>query len=126
MRHVEFMKGIFMDNITIRTAKPSDADRLLEIYAPYVENTAITFEYEVPSVDEFRQRIENTLKKYPYIVAIKDDKIVGYAYAGTFKSRAAYDWDVELSVYLVRHDMDGKSNFRSLHQSSGRKELSRD
>ena len=100
MRHVEFMKGIFMDNITIRTAKPSDADKLLEIYAPYVEKTAITFEYEVPSVDEFRQRIENTLKKYPYIVAIKDDKIVGYAYAGTFKSRAAYDWDVELSVYL--------------------------
>lgn len=126
MRHVEFMKGIFMENIVLRTAKPSDADRLLEIYAPYVENTAITFEYEVPSVDEFRQRIENTLKKYPYIVAIKDDKIVGYAYAGTFKSRAAYDWDVELSVYLVRHDMDGKSNFRSLHQSSGRKELSAD
>ena len=54
-----------MDNITIRTAKPSDADKLLEIYAPYVEKTAITFEYEVPSVDEFRQRIENTLKKYP-------------------------------------------------------------
>lgn len=126
MRHVEFMKGIFMENIVLRTAKPSDADKLLEIYAPYVETTAITFEYEVPSVDEFRQRIENTLKKYPYIVAIKDDKIVGYAYAGTFKSRAAYDWDVELSVYLVRHDMDGKSNFRSLHQSSGRKELSRD
>lgn len=71
MRHVEFMKGIFMDNITIRTAKPSDADKLLEIYAPYVEKTAITFEYEVPSVDEFRQRIENTLKKYPYIVAIR-------------------------------------------------------
>lgn len=60
-----------MDNITIRTAKPSDADKLLEIYAPYVEKTAITFEYEVPSVDEFRQRIENTLKKYPYIVAIR-------------------------------------------------------
>ncbi len=126
MRHVEFMKGIFMENTVLRTAKSSDADKLLEIYAPYVEKTAITFEYEVLSVDEFRQRIENTLKKYPYIVAIKDDKIVGYAYAGTFKSRAAYDWDVELSVYLVRHDMDGKSNFRSLHQSSGRKELSRD
>ena len=53
MRHVEFMKGIFMDNITIRTAKPSDADKLLEIYAPYVEKTAITFEYEVPHNGEF-------------------------------------------------------------------------
>ena len=57
-------------DISIRTATPDDAEELLAIYAPYVENTAITFEYTVPSAAEFRQRIENTLKKYPYLVAV--------------------------------------------------------
>ena len=55
----------------IRTASEADAPPLLEIYAPYVERTAITFEYEVPSVDEFASRIRNTLQKYPYLVAEK-------------------------------------------------------
>ncbi len=55
--------------IRIRPAKPEDAEKLLAIYAPYVEQTAITFEYEVPTVEEFRERIHNTLKKYPYLVA---------------------------------------------------------
>lgn len=55
----------------IRTASEADAPALLEIYAPYVERTAITFEYEVPSVDEFASRIRNTLQKYPYLVAEK-------------------------------------------------------
>ena len=60
-----------MGNTKIRTAKEEDAERLLEIYAPYVTDTAITFEYEVPTVDEFRQRIRNTLKKYPYLRACR-------------------------------------------------------
>ena len=89
-----------MDTITIRTAQLSDAPEILKIYAPYVENTAITFEYEVPSAKEFEGRIASTLEKYPYIVAIKEGKIVGYAYAGAFKSRAAYDWGVEMTVYV--------------------------
>lgn len=92
-----------MDTITIRTAQLSDAPEILKIYAPYIENTAITFEYEVPSTRELEGRIAGTLKKYPYIVAIMEGKIVGYAYAGAFKSRAAYDWGVEMTVYVDRN-----------------------
>ena len=86
--------------IVIRTAKSDDAPRLLEIYAPYVEKTSITFEYAVPTVDEFRSRIVKTLEKYPYLVAETNGEIAGYAYAGALKERAAYDWAVELSVYV--------------------------
>ena len=89
-----------MSDLSIRIAAVKDAEALLAIYRPYVENTAITFEYEVPSAGEFRGRIENTLKKYPYLVAEQDGRIVGYAYASAFKTRAAYDWSVELSVYV--------------------------
>lgn len=86
--------------ITIRFATPSDAAELLAIYAPYVEQTAITFEYVVPTVAEFEERISRTLKKYPYLVAELDGEILGYAYAGEFKSRAAYAWNVETSIYI--------------------------
>ena len=89
----------------IEIVSPMDAKELLAIYAPYVTDTAITFEYEVPSLEEFRQRIETTLKKYPYLKAVGDDgSILGYAYAGVFKGRVAYDWAVETSVY-VRMDV---------------------
>lgn len=91
----------------IRLAKPSDAATLLAIYAPYVENTAITFEYEVPTIEDFATRIERTLEKYPYLVTEEDGLILGYAYASTYYARAAYDWAVELSVY-VSHDARGK------------------
>jgi len=89
-----------MDDIIIRTAVPEDAEGILDVYAPYVKNTAITFEYDVPTVNEFRTRIENTLKKYPYLVAEKEGKIIGYAYTGSFVGRAAYDWSAEASIYL--------------------------
>jgi phosphinothricin acetyltransferase len=96
-----------MDEITIRPATVLDAEKLLKIYAPYVEQTAITFEYEVPTVLEFSHRIENILMKYPYLVADKCGELLGYAYAGTFKDRAAYDWAVETSIY-VRMDQKRK------------------
>ena len=86
--------------ITIRVATPDDAKALLDLYAPYVEQTAITFEYEVPTVEEFRERIEHTLKRYPYLVAELDGAPVGYAYVSPFKERAAYDWSVETSIYV--------------------------
>lgn len=92
-----------MRDIIIRSATVEDAEAILHIYAYYVEKTAITFEYDVPSVEEFRKRIENTLKRYPYLVILADGQIMGYAYAGTFKDRAAYDWSVETTVYLA-HD----------------------
>ena len=66
-------------SLTLRTARPEDAQRLLDIYAPYVLRTAVTFEYEVPSLEEFRRRIENILRKYPYLAAEEDGQIVGYA-----------------------------------------------
>lgn len=91
------------NKMIIRTATVEDASKLLEIYAPYVLGTAITFEYEVPSVDEFQRRIENTLQKYPYLVAEQEGEILGYAYASSFHTRAAYAWAVETSVY-VRQD----------------------
>lgn len=86
--------------VVIRTAQPQDAQELLAIYAPYVERTAITFEYEVPGPEEFRERIENTLKKYPYLVAERAGELLGYAYTGPFVGRAAYGWSAEVSIYL--------------------------
>ena len=89
-----------MENVNIRVASPDDAEQLLEIYAPYVLNTAVSFEYDVPSIEEFQQRIRSTLQKFPYIAAVQNGKIIGYAYASPFKLREAYKYSVELSIYL--------------------------
>ncbi len=91
----------------IRKVTVDDAKELLDIYAPYVEQTAITFEYDVPSVGEFVERIKKISSKYPYIAAVEDGKIVGYAYASAFKERAAYQWSVETSIYV---DMQKRQN----------------
>lgn len=88
----------------IRKAEITDAKRLLEIYDYYVKNTAITFEYETPSLDEFASRMENIMKRYPYLVIEKDNRIEGYAYAGIFKNRAAYDWSCETTIYLDHNE----------------------
>lgn len=89
--------------IRIRFACTEDAPALLAIYTPYVLNTAITFEYEAPTLEEFTARIAHTLEKFPYLVAEREGKILGYAYASPFKERPAYDWAVETSIY-VRSD----------------------
>ena len=102
--------------IRIRPAKPEDAEKLLAIYAPYVEKTAITFEYEVPTVEEFRERIHNTLKKYPYLVAEQGGEPVGYAYVGPFHDRPAYDWAVETSIY-VKQGQTGTGCGRALYDA---------
>lgn len=88
--------------IKIRIAAVADAEALLGIYAPYVTDTAITFEYEIPSVEEFAGRITHILEKYPYLVAERQGEIVGYAYAGGFHARAAYAWAAETSIYVSR------------------------
>ena len=103
-----------MGVLTIRTAVEHDAEALLQIYAPYVKKTAITFEYDVPSVEEFAGRISKVLQKYPYLVAEVNGEPVGYAYAGPFKERAAYDWAVETTVY-VREDMKKSGIGRALY-----------
>ena len=105
-----------MMNVVIRPAIIKDAKELLSIYSPYVLETAITFEYEVPTLEEFANRIEKISEKHPYLVAEGDGKIIGYAYASTFKDRAAYDWCVETSIYLAK-DMRGKGVGKLLYQA---------
>lgn len=91
----------------IKPVSPEDAGALVEIYAPYVTDTAVSFEYTVPSVEEFKCRIENTLKVYPYLKAVGETgAILGYAYAGRFRARKAYDYTAEVSIY-VRRDFRG-------------------
>lgn len=104
------------DGIKIRAASPEDAPALLRVYAPYVKNTAITYEYDVPSVDEFSKRIETTLKRFPYLVLERGGEIIGYAYAGPLHSRPAYDWSVETSLYLSE-DVRGGGLGRLLHDA---------
>ena len=89
-----------MKPIIIRTATVSDATVILDIYGYYVANTAISMEYDVPSLAEFEKRIENTLGNYPYLVAEQNGKIIGYAYAGKFHPRAAFYRSAEVSIYI--------------------------
>lgn len=92
-----------MGTTIIRDAKMEDAGRILEIYAYYVEKTAISWEYDVPTLAEFEERMRKTMKKYPYLVVEEDGRVQGYAYAGAFVGRAAYDWSAELTIYLDRN-----------------------
>lgn len=100
--------------MNIRSATPLDAAALVELYAPYVLHTAITFEYEVPSVAEFAERIADISRRYPYLVAEENARILGYAYASAFKARAAYGWSVEMSVY-VEKDAWGRGIGKALY-----------
>ncbi len=88
------------DKLTIRLISLEDAVEVLEIYEPYVTDTAITFEYEVPTRDEFLQRIKAITSEYPWLLCLQNHKIVGYAYAGKHRDRAAYQWSVDSAVYL--------------------------
>ncbi len=115
-----------MSEIRIRMAVPGDARELLSIYDYYVRETAITFEYETPSEEEFRERISRVLLKYPYIVAeeVPSDeakelpsagtKILGYAYGSAFHERDAYQWCAEMSIYLDK-DIRGRGVGRLLY-----------
>ncbi len=88
--------------ITLRIAAPEDGAACAAIYAPWVAETAISFETEPPSAAEMTRRIEKTLPAYPWLIAEAEDGVVGYAYAGRFAERAAYRWAVEASVYVAR------------------------
>ena len=88
------------DEITVRFAEVSDAKAISEIYRPYVLETAITFEYEPPTKEEFEARIAKTKQKYPYICAEINGKTVGYAYVSPFVGRKAYEHSVETSIYV--------------------------
>ncbi len=90
-------------NYTIRAAGEEDAEALLAVYAQYID-TNITFEEVLPTAEEFRERIRSTEERYPYLAAVPEGESVpvAYAYAGSFAERAAYRWDVELSIYIAR------------------------
>lgn len=105
---------MLLNDITIRTAVKTDAAAIREIYVPYVEDTAITFEYEAPSVAEFAARITQILQRYPFLVAEEAGRVAGYAYASAFRPRAAYDWAAETSIYL-RQDLRGNGLGKGLY-----------
>ena len=86
----------------IRLAKPSDARQILEIYAPYIQNTSLTFEIDVPTEEDFAIRIEKYSLEWPWLVYEIEGKIAGYAYASRYRERAGYQWSLECSVYI--HD----------------------
>ncbi len=104
-----------MTNLSVRFATPADAETLVAIYAPYIRKTAITYEYEIPSVAEFTRRIETYSAKYPYLVAELAGIPVGYAYACPLGSRPAFDWAVETAIY-IREDCKGLGLGRVLYE----------
>lgn len=84
----------------IRLIKEEDCAAILDIYGPFISNTTITFEYVVPTLHEFTQRIRNISVQYPWLVCEIKDQVVGYAYASRHRERAAYQWSVDVSVYI--------------------------
>ena len=103
-----------MPEPVVRLASPADAEAMLGIYAWYVENTAVTFEYKSPTPEEFRRRVTETLKKYPWVCLEDEGQVCGYAYASAFRTRAAYAWSAETSIYLDR-DRQGRGWGRLLY-----------
>jgi L-amino acid N-acyltransferase YncA len=85
----------------IRLATLRDAPACLRIYAPVVEQTTISFEVEVPSVEEMERRIADTLVQYPWLILEESEGVQGYAYGGLHRKRSGYQWSVEVSVYVA-------------------------
>ena len=101
--------------IEIRTARAFDAPAIAAIYAPIVRSTAISFETEPPSSDVMARRIAGTLSTHPWLVAERDNEVLGYAYAGKHRERAAYRWSVDISAY-VREDMRRMGIGRAMYE----------
>ena len=89
-----------MSSASIRLAKEEDANEILAIYSPYILNTSYTFETDVPSEQEFKERIRTYLQAYPWLVCEMNNEIAGYAYAARHRERLAYQWCVESSIYI--------------------------
>ena len=99
----------------IRKVEIKDAPLIRDIYSYYVEKSSISFEYEVPSIEEFERRISNTLSFYPYLVYEEDSVILAYAYASRLKERKAYSWNVETSIY-VKNGFQRRGIGKELHK----------
>lgn len=91
---------LISDAIRLRSVEVSDAKQISDIYRPYVLETAICFEFDPPTPQEIETRILETTKKFPYLVAESDGQILGYAYGGVYRSRCAYQWTAETTVYI--------------------------
>lgn len=87
--------------LTIRPVTLEDADAIAAIYAPYVTDTAITFELDPPDAAEMRARIERVTPTHPWLVADRDGIVLGYAYGATYRTRAAYRWVAETGIYVA-------------------------
>ncbi|MHB1278435.1 MAG: GNAT family N-acetyltransferase [Bacteroidia bacterium] len=94
----------------------SDYAACLDIYAPYIRDTVITFEYEVPTMEEFSERIRSITQKYPWLVCRYEGKVVGYAYASSYRDRIAYQWSVESAIY-IHPDFHRKGIARRLYET---------
>lgn len=99
----------------IRHAEPSDATGCLAIYAPFADETAVSFEGPAPSLGEFEQRMERIARTHAFLVADDGGRIAGFAYAGVHRQRAAYRWSAEVSVYLGE-DYRGQGLGRALYE----------
>jgi L-amino acid N-acyltransferase YncA len=100
---------------TIRMANANDCGSMREIYSPYVEESPVSFETETPSLAEFEKRLLEREGKYPWLVCESENEILGYAYAGPFHTRCAYQWSVESSIYIKRGHQ-GAGIGRSLYE----------
>ena len=105
-----------MTEFRIRAATVADAHSCREIYRPYVERSTLTFEYDVPTLDEVERRIARALESHTWLVAESDGAIVGYANAKDFSSREAYQWSCETGIYLSQ-DSHGRGLGRALYQT---------
>lgn len=104
---------------TIRVATPQDAASILDIYAPIVRETAISFELEPPTIPQMQQRIEDTLLQWPWLVCDRQGEVLGYVYATRHRARAAYQWSVDVSVYIrtgMRRTGLGRALYTSLFE----------
>ncbi|MGI9648616.1 MAG: GNAT family N-acetyltransferase [Acidimicrobiia bacterium] len=99
---------------TIRIASAFDGPQIHAIYAPAVSELPTSFETEVPGVDEIVRRIDQTLAGYPYIVADRNGEVISYVYARRWRARPAYDWDVEITVF-VKDGVQGKGVGRAMY-----------
>ena len=102
--------------MNIHIAKLDDAQGILDIYAPIVEQTIISFELAPPTVEEIQARIAKTRLQYPYLVCKEDGVVAGYVYGSTFRSRPAYQWTVEVTVY-VHPDFRRRNIARALYSA---------
>lgn len=89
------------NGLVIRLATPEDAQAVHGIYADYVLHSVATFEIEPPTVEQMRDRIGRVLERYPYLVAEREGRVIAFAYASAFRSRPAYDWSAETTIYAA-------------------------